>query len=143
MNTAGPAARGANGRVKPGHALIDGKIVSIKNWTYDLRYTEDRKTVYLPVGGKTSDAEARRQQFELKSSVKAQAKEAGIQVVEPAESKTLKATAAAYIDNAVKRGASEAGSASSLVLSAARSLSGESSRLKREVGKFLSSVKAA
>ena len=115
LNTAGPAARGANGRVKPGHALIDGKIVSIKNWTYDLRYTEDRKTVYLPVGGKTSDAEARRQQFELKSSVKAQAKEAGIQVVEPAESKTLKATAAAYIDNAVKRGASEAAEQARLV----------------------------
>jgi methyl-accepting chemotaxis protein len=43
----------------------------------------------------------------------------------------------------VQRGASEAGSASSSVLSAARSLSGESSRLKREVGKFLSSVNAA
>lgn len=43
----------------------------------------------------------------------------------------------------VQRGSSEAGSASSLVLSAAQSLSGESSRLKREVGKFLSSVKAA
>jgi methyl-accepting chemotaxis protein len=43
----------------------------------------------------------------------------------------------------VQRGASDAGSASSLVLSAARSLSGESSRLKREVGKFLNSVKAA
>jgi len=43
----------------------------------------------------------------------------------------------------VQRGASEAGSASSAVLSAAQSLSGESSRLKREVGKFLSSVRAA
>jgi methyl-accepting chemotaxis protein len=43
----------------------------------------------------------------------------------------------------VQRGASEAGSASSQVLSAAKSLSGESSRLKREVGKFLNSVNAA
>jgi methyl-accepting chemotaxis protein len=43
----------------------------------------------------------------------------------------------------VQRGASEAGTASSLVLSAARSLSGESSRLKTEVGKFLDSVRAA
>jgi len=32
-----PAARGANGRVKPGHALIDDKSVSVKNWTYGLR----------------------------------------------------------------------------------------------------------
>ncbi|CAN7610646.1 HAMP domain-containing methyl-accepting chemotaxis protein [Bradyrhizobium sp. LjRoot220] len=43
----------------------------------------------------------------------------------------------------VQQGASETGSASSQVLAAARSLSGESSRLKREVGQFLSSVRAA
>ena len=43
----------------------------------------------------------------------------------------------------VQRGASETGSASSHVLTAAKSLSGESSRLKREVGKFLSAVRAA
>jgi len=43
----------------------------------------------------------------------------------------------------VQRGASETGSASSQVLSAAQSLSGESSRLRAEVGKFLDSVRAA
>jgi methyl-accepting chemotaxis protein len=43
----------------------------------------------------------------------------------------------------VQRGTSETGSASSQVLSAAQSLSGESGRLKLEVGKFLSSVRAA
>jgi methyl-accepting chemotaxis protein len=43
----------------------------------------------------------------------------------------------------VRRSASETGSASSLVLSAAKSLSGDSNRLKREVGKFLNSVRAA
>jgi methyl-accepting chemotaxis protein len=43
----------------------------------------------------------------------------------------------------VQQGASETGSASSQVLSAARSLSGDSNRLKLEVGKFLSSVRAA
>ena len=43
----------------------------------------------------------------------------------------------------VQRGASETGSASSQVLSAARSLSGDSNRLKLEVGKFLNSVRAA
>ncbi len=43
----------------------------------------------------------------------------------------------------VKRGASETGSASSQVLTAAQSLSGDSSRLKLEVGKFLNSVRAA
>jgi methyl-accepting chemotaxis protein len=43
----------------------------------------------------------------------------------------------------VQHGASETGSASSQVLSAAQSLSGESNRLKLEVGKFLDSVRAA
>jgi len=43
----------------------------------------------------------------------------------------------------VQRGATETGSASSQVLSAARSLSQESSRLKLEVGKFLDTVRAA
>jgi methyl-accepting chemotaxis protein len=43
----------------------------------------------------------------------------------------------------VLRGASETGSASAQVLGAAKSLSGESERLKREVGKFLNSVRAA
>jgi methyl-accepting chemotaxis protein len=43
----------------------------------------------------------------------------------------------------VQRGASETGSASSQVLSAAQSLSGDSNRLKLEVGKFLASVRAA
>ena len=43
----------------------------------------------------------------------------------------------------VQRGASETGSASSQVLSAAQSLSRDSNRLKLEVGKFLNSVRAA
>jgi methyl-accepting chemotaxis protein len=43
----------------------------------------------------------------------------------------------------VKRGASEAGGASAQVLSAAKSLSSESSRLKREVANFMDSVRAA
>jgi methyl-accepting chemotaxis protein len=43
----------------------------------------------------------------------------------------------------VQRGASETGSASSQVLAAAQSLSGDSNRLKLEVGRFLDSVRAA
>jgi methyl-accepting chemotaxis protein len=43
----------------------------------------------------------------------------------------------------VQRGAGETGSASSQVLSAAQSLSGDSNRLRHEVGKFLESVRAA
>ena len=43
----------------------------------------------------------------------------------------------------VQRGAGETGSASAQVLSAAQSLSGDSNRLKLEVGKFLNTVRAA
>jgi len=43
----------------------------------------------------------------------------------------------------VQRGAGETGAASSQVLSAAQSLSGDSKRLRLEVGKFLESVRAA
>jgi methyl-accepting chemotaxis protein len=43
----------------------------------------------------------------------------------------------------VQRGANETGSASSQVLTAAQSLSTDSNRLKREVGRFLDSVRAA
>ncbi|MGY3450326.1 methyl-accepting chemotaxis protein [Bradyrhizobium sp. USDA 4353] len=43
----------------------------------------------------------------------------------------------------VQRGASETGSASSQVLSAAKSLSRDSERLKLEIGRFLSTVRAA
>jgi methyl-accepting chemotaxis protein len=43
----------------------------------------------------------------------------------------------------VQRGASESGSASSEVLTAAKALSGDSNRLRQEVSKFLNSVRAA
>jgi methyl-accepting chemotaxis protein len=43
----------------------------------------------------------------------------------------------------VEQGASETGSASSQVLSAAQSLSQDSERLRVEVGKFMDSVRAA
>jgi type IV secretory pathway TrbL component len=49
------------------------------------------------------------------TAVKAQAKEAGIEVIEEPGSETLKATAAAYIDNALKRGANEAAAQARLV----------------------------
>ena len=43
----------------------------------------------------------------------------------------------------VNKGARHTGSASAQVLSSAQSLSGESNRLKLEVGKFLDTVRAA
>jgi len=45
--------------------------------------------------------------------------------------------------NDVQQGAVNTGSASTQVLAAAQSLSGDSARLKIEVGKFLAAVRAA
>lgn len=103
-----PAARGANGRVKPGHALVDGQVVAVKNSRYDIRCTVDRRTIYESAGKNASVADARRQQLELKSIVVEHAKEAGVEIVEAPVSKSLRATAAAYIKNAEKRRAFEA-----------------------------------
>jgi methyl-accepting chemotaxis protein len=52
-------------------------------------------------------------------------------------------TEAATTITKVDRGAGETGLASTQVLASAKSLSGESNRLKLEVDKFLASVRAA
>jgi integrase len=110
-----PAARGANGRVKPGHALIDGKTIAVHQGAYELRQIVDRQPVYIPAGNKAAVADAKRQQLEIKSSVKAQAEEAGLEVVEVPESNTLRAVFAAYIDNKLKSGFTEAAEQARLV----------------------------
>ncbi len=110
-----PAARCANGRVKPGHALIDGNVVAVNDGAYELRHIVDRQPVYVSAGSSASAADAKRQQLEIKSAVMAQAKEAGIQVVDSAERKTLKDVAAAYIDHKLKCGFNEAADQAVLV----------------------------
>jgi integrase len=110
-----PAARGANGRIKPGFALVDGRPVAVHGGTYDLRFTVDRKTAYTPAGDKAAVADVKRERLEKKSTVKALAAEAGVVVVDSPESKTLKATAAAYIDNKRNNGFSEAAIQAELV----------------------------
>lgn len=110
-----PVARGANGRVKPGYALIDGKAVAVKSGVYELRHIVDRQPVYLPAGNKAAAADAERQKLEIKSAINAQAKEAGIELVETTEGRTLKATSAAYIDTKLKSGFNEAAAQAQLV----------------------------
>ncbi|MGB3631300.1 MAG: hypothetical protein WBA18_17470 [Terracidiphilus sp.] len=109
------AARGANGRVKPVHALIDGKSVAVQLGAYELRQIFDRQTAYIPVGNRAATADAKRQKLEIKSSVKAQAEEAGLEVVEVPESNSLLAVFAAYIDNKLKSGFTEAAEQATLV----------------------------
>ncbi len=59
-----PVARGANGRVKPGHVLIDGKPVTVRDGAYVIRQIVNRQPVYLPAGKQAAVAGARRQKLE-------------------------------------------------------------------------------
>lgn len=111
-----PAARGANGRVKPGHAHVNGRTAPVENGTYDLRHTVDRKTVYTPAGKRAPVADAKRVQLENTKSIIAQAAaNPDIEVIEKAERATLKDTATAYIGDAEGRNAHEAADKARLV----------------------------
>ena len=89
--------------------------MAVKNGVYELRHIVDRQTVYLPAGNKAAAADAERQKLEIKSAIKAQAKEAGVEVVETTEGRTLKATSAAYLDTKLKSGFNEAAAQAQLV----------------------------
>ena len=84
--------------------------------------------------------------FEISSTISAAVEEQGAATQEISRNVQQAALGTQRVSSNitdVQRGASETGSASSLVLSAAESLSRDSNRLKLEVGKFLSSVRAA
>lgn len=101
-------ARGANGRIKPGHALIGGKMVPVESYHYEVRYYMDRSVRYESAGTNANEAETQRRRVGVQHSVKAEAARVGVQVVETQDRKTLKRSATDYIDDAEKRGASEA-----------------------------------
>src|ERR1035441_975641 len=100
-----PAPRGANGRVRPGHALIKGKAVPVADGVYEIRYYENRRVKYIPAGRNAADADAQRARQEKTSTAMVGAEDRGLQIVTEEERKTLKATAAAYIADAEGRGA--------------------------------------
>jgi integrase len=103
-----PAARGANGRVKPGHALVDGKSLAVQDGTYELRHIVDRQPVYIPAGKMAAEADAKRVRLEKTSAAIEAAKGTDVQVIPKPGRKTLKDTADAYISDAEGRNAHEA-----------------------------------
>jgi hypothetical protein len=111
-----PAARGANGRVKPSHAVVNGVVFPIENGTYDLRHTVERRTVYTPAGKRAAVADTKRIQLENTKSIVAQAAtNPDVEVVEITDRATLKGMAAAYIRDAEGRNANEAADKARLV----------------------------
>jgi methyl-accepting chemotaxis protein len=83
---------------------------------------------------------------EISSTIAAAVEEQGAATQEIARNVQQAAQGTGQVSSSivdVQRGATETGSASTEVLSAAQSLSTDSSRLSQEVGKFLSTVRAA
>jgi integrase len=103
-----PAARGANGRVKPGHALVEGRAVAVRDGAYELRHIVDRQPVYIPAGKSAADAEVQRFRLERTSAAIEAAKGTDVQVIPKPGRKTLRETAASYISDAEGRKAHEA-----------------------------------
>jgi integrase len=100
--------RGANGRIRPGYASINGKVLQVKEFQYQVRFYENRKLRYRPAGKNAAAAEALRDRIEKQYSVKAAAKAVGVKVEIEEDRKTLSGSAVAYIRDAEQRGASEA-----------------------------------
>ena len=103
-----PAARGANGRVKPGHALVDGKALAVQDGAYELRHFVNRQPVYIPAGKMAAEADAKRVRLEKTSAAIEAAKGTDVQVISKPGRRTLKETANAYISDAEGRNAHEA-----------------------------------
>jgi integrase len=102
------AAHSANGRVKPGHAVIDGRSKQVEEFQYQVRYYENRTVKYVPAGTSAPDAETRRRKIEQQTTAVAEARKAGIKVELDPERKSLGRSAAEYIKDAEDRQASEA-----------------------------------
>ncbi len=58
------AARGANGRIKPGHVLVDGRALAVQGGVYELRHIINRQPVYTPAGKMATEADAKRARLE-------------------------------------------------------------------------------
>ncbi len=117
-----PAAYTSTGRVRKG-AIWPGPIDKAGNkitvelapdipYYYEIRIEKDGSTRYQPAGRNHTDAEAHRLRMIEKKDVKVQAKNLGMTVIDPEESKTLrptlKDTAELYIEDCRKRNVLEA-----------------------------------
>ena len=111
------AARGANGRVKPGHVLVKGRALAVQNFAYELRTIVNRQPAYTPAGKWAAEADAKRARLEKTTAAIEAAKGTDVQVIQKPGRKTLKDTASAYISDAEGRNANEAAEQARLVTS--------------------------
>jgi integrase len=102
------AVYGANGRIRPGYAQIDGKPAAVTEFKYQVRHYEQRQVRYTPAGRNAADAETLRRRIGKQTTAKAVAQDAGLKVEAEETRKNLKNSATDYVANAEERGATEA-----------------------------------
>jgi integrase len=119
-----PIAKSANGRIRPGYAIVGGRPVQTDQFLYQVRCYENRQLKYRNAGKNASDAETLRRRIEAQTTVKADAVKAGLKVEANEDRRTISGSAAAYIRDAEQREAMEAAAQ-------ARSVTAEFSKLCR------------
>ena len=92
-----PPARAANGRLRNGVAVIEGKPTQVTQYCYQVRHYVNRKTKWTTVGANAADAENQRLTIQQQVSIRAAAPEANLVVVDGPVRRSLKDTAAEYI----------------------------------------------
>jgi integrase len=98
-----PAVRGANGRIRPGFAMIDGKPEKFEQFKYQLRSYVGSKMVYTTVGEDAQDASAQQSVEQRKLVAKHEAKAAGVQVVEDHSRVTIRKATDDYVRRAINK----------------------------------------
>ncbi|WP_420239205.1 tyrosine-type recombinase/integrase [Telmatobacter bradus] len=118
-----PAARGKNGRVRPGHAQVRDQQVAVEPYTYDLRVHEGRVSKYIPVGTNAAEADAERLRREKRATAVAVAADAGLKIEIDDARETLLKASGRYVADAEARGAKEAAMQARLVLNEFQTIS--------------------
>lgn len=77
-----PAAIGRNGKVRPGYAQVGNAQMTYPDGHYELRHTENRRTIWTNVGSYASIAQAALQHHSRTLRAEAAAREAGTEIVQ-------------------------------------------------------------
>lgn len=103
-----PVAMSANGRLKANTVIVDGAEVVYSTGTYVLRQYQGQKLVWTRIEGGPSEALAALNLARKRSSAKAAAADAGIQVVSNPDRESIRDARNRFVDSAIARGSKEA-----------------------------------
>lgn len=99
-----PAAIGRNGKGRPRYARVGNAQKLYPEGHYDLRHTEDRKTIWTNVGEDAAEAQAQQVLTARRLAVERGAAEAGIQIIVPDSRTDLGKKSKEYTERQIARG---------------------------------------